>query len=110
MSVIKLVKNDNLPQVTLTLTDENTGSAIDLSAATTTVNVRLRAQGSTTNIATLTCTKPNGGSDGKVMFYFPGTTLNVSAGTYEGEIEMDFNGLKQTVYDLLYFSLREDFS
>lgn len=109
MNVIKLVKNDNLPQVTLTLTDGSTGNAIDLSAATTSVVVRLRAQGSTTVLATLSCTKTNGGGDGVVMFFFPNNTLDVTPGTYEGEIEMNFNGLKQTVYDLLFFTVRADF-
>lgn len=109
IATINLVKNDNLPQITLTLTDSNTGTAIDVSAATTTVQVRLRAQGGTTVLATLACSKPNGGGDGKVMFFFPGNTLDVAAGVYEGEIELDFNGLKQTVYDLLRFRIREDF-
>lgn len=107
--VIKLVQSDNLPEITLTLTDVNTGDAIDLSASTTSVNVYFRALGSTTVLATLSCSKVSGGADGKVKFYFPGTTLNVDAGPYEGEIEINFNGQKQTVYDLLKFKVREDF-
>ena len=110
IATINLVRNDNLPQVTLTLTDPATGSAIDLSASTTTILVRIRALGSTTVSATLTCSKPNGGGDGKAMFFFPGTTLDLAAGVYEGEIEMNFDGLKQTVYDLLRFKVREEFA
>mgnify|MGYP006285657137 CR=1 FL=1 len=107
--VIKLVKDDNLPEVTLTLTDTNTGSPIDLSASTTSVNVYFRAVGSTTVLSTLACSKVSGGADGVVKFYFPGSALNVASGPYEGEIEINFNGLKQTVYDVLKFKVREDF-
>lgn len=106
---IKLVQGDNLPEVTLTLTDAQTGNPIDLSAPTTTVVVKLRAQGGTTVLATLTCSKPNGGDDGVVMFYFPGATLDIAPGQYQGEIEMNFNGLIMTVYDLLQFTLRAEF-
>jgi hypothetical protein len=109
MSTIKLVQGDNLPEVTLTLTDANTGSAIDLSAATTTVEVKFRAAGTSTVLATLSCSKVSGGGDGVVKFFFPGTTLNVAAGAYEGEITINFNGMIQTVYDVIKFRLREDF-
>ena len=107
--VIKLVQNDNLPEITLTLTDANSGSAIDVSDPTTSVKVRFRAVGSTTLIATLDCVNVNSGTDGKVKFWFPNNTLDVEAGAYEGEIEINFNGNKQTVYDILKFKLREDF-
>lgn len=106
---IRLVQGDNLPEVTLTLTDAQTGSAIDLSASTTTVVVKLRAQNGTTVLSTLSCTKPNGGADGVVMFYFPGTTLDIAPGQYQGEIEISFNGQIMTVYDLLQFTLRAEF-
>lgn len=109
IATINLVRNDNLPEVTLTLTDNATKLPIDLSASTTTVVVRLRAVGGVTVLATLNCTKPNGGADGKVSFFFPGTTLDLEAGVYEGEIEISFNGLKQTIFDLLRFRLRDDF-
>lgn len=106
---IRLVQGDNLPEVTLTLTDAQTGSAIDLSAVTTTVVVKLRAQSGTTVLSTLECTKPNGGADGVVMFFFPGTTLDIAPGQYQGEIEISFNGQILTVYDLLQFTLRAEF-
>jgi len=106
---IKLVQGDNLPEVTLTLTDAQTGGAIDVSAPTTAVVVKLRAQNGTTVLSTLACTKPNGGADGVVMFYFPGTTLDIAPGQYQGEIEISFNGQILTVYDLLQFTLRAEF-
>ena len=109
MSSIKLVQGDNLPIVTLTLTDAQTGNVIDLSASTTTVVVKLRSATGTTILSTLTCTKTNGGSDGVVAFNFPTPTLTVPAGQYQGEIEMSFNGQILTVFDLLQFTVRAQF-
>lgn len=108
MSTIKIVQNDNLPEVTLTLTDRSTGNPIDLSAATTTVVVKFRAFGGTTILSTLTCSKVDP-VNGVVRFSFPGTTLDVPAGQYQGEIEMNFNGQILTAFDLLNFTLRADF-
>jgi hypothetical protein len=109
MSAIKLVQGDNLPEVTLTLTDRQTGDALDLSAATTAIVVKLRAATGTTVLSTLTCSKPNGGADGVVKFYFPASTLDIPAGNYQGEIEISYNGQYLTVFDLLQFVLRAEF-
>jgi hypothetical protein len=107
-SVIKLVQNDNLPEVTLTLKDKRTDDPIDLSATTTTVVVKFRARGTTTVLSVLQCSKVDA-VNGVVRFGFPSTTLDVPEGTYEGEIEINFNGVIQSVFDLLYFYVREDF-
>jgi hypothetical protein len=37
------------------------------------------------------------------------TTLDVDAGTYEGEIEIEDASGKQTVFDKLKFKVRDDF-
>jgi hypothetical protein len=108
MSVIKLVQGDNLPEITLTLTDRQTGAPIDLSASTTTVVVKLRAADSNTLLATLPCVKVDPGN-GVVKFGFPGTTLDVAPGQYVGEIEMNFGGQILSVFDLLNFYLRQQF-
>lgn len=108
MSTIKIVQNDNLPEVTLTLTDRNTGNPIDLSASTTTVVVKFRAVGGTTVLSTLPCAKVDA-ANGVVRFGFPGNALDVPAGQYQGEIEMNFNGQILTAFDLLNFTLRADF-
>ena len=39
---IKLVKGDELPQITLTLTDDVANAALDLSATTTIVTIKFR--------------------------------------------------------------------
>jgi hypothetical protein len=107
---IPLVTGDNRPYVRLTLTDTNTGVPIDVSAPTTLVKVYFRASGASNILATLACTKPNGGADGVVQFNFPGNTLDVLPGSYEGEVEIDFAGETQTIYDVLKFQLRAEFA
>lgn len=104
---IKLVQGDNLPVIRLTLKNAD-GSPLDVSGAT--VRVHFRASESDTVLSTLICTAPNGGGDGVVQFNFSGNTLQVDSGLYEGEVEVDFGGLKQTVYDVLKFNVRQQFA
>lgn len=106
---IKLVQGDNYPWINLTLTDQVTGLGIDLSQASTVVRVYFRAAGTTNVLSTLTCQKVDGGGTGQVKFNFPGSTLDVAAGSYEGEVEVDFDGAKQTVFEVLKFSVRSQF-
>lgn len=106
MSTIKLVQGDNRPYIRLTLTNAD-GSAVDVSAAD--VVVKFRAAGTTEVLSTFVCAKPNGGADGVVVFNFPGASLDVPAGQYEGEVEIDFGGEYQTVYDVLRFAVRAEF-
>lgn len=104
---IKLVSGDNRPYITLTLTDAD-GTAINLSGST--VRIFFRAAGTTTILSTLLCSYVTTGTDGKVIFNFPGTTLDVPAGYYEGEIQITYAGSDiQTVYDVLKFQIREQF-
>lgn len=104
---IKLVQGDNLPYIRLTLRHAS-NAPIDVSGAT--VVMHFRKAGEPTILSTITCDKPNGGSDGIVVFNFPGTTLNVDPGYYEGEIALDFAGTKQTVYNTLQFQVRAQFA
>lgn len=109
MAPIKLVQNDTRPIVTLTLTDDSTGSPIDLSALSTTVTVKFRKAGSATLLATIPTNKVNSGLTGQVSFQFGAGVLNVAAGAYEGEINVNFNGDVQTVFDLMRFIVRASF-
>ena len=103
---IRLVAGDERPVITLTLTDEDTGDAIDLSAGTTSVSVVFHAAGDTVILDTISCTKVSGGSTGRVLFSFTGGVLDVDPGAYVGEIVISFNGELQTVYDVLRFRVR----
>jgi hypothetical protein len=104
---IKLVQGDNLPYIRLTLKNAD-DTPLDVSGGV--VNVYFRAKDTTTILSTISCTKPNGGTDGVVVFNFSGNTLNVDPGYYEGEVEVNFNGVKQTVYDPLQFQVRAQFA
>ena len=114
-STIRLVQNDTLPVINLTLKDKNTGDPtdpdtwdpIDLSDPTTTVYVYLKKSwDSSATPTTITCTKVNNGQYGECYFKFPSGSLD-EAGLYYGEIEIDFNGETQTAYDKLKFRVRE---
>ena len=107
---IKLVQGDNLPNIKLTLTDPTTGLPINLSDAQTVVRVYFRAVGSSTVLATIVCEKVNGGTNGQVRFNFSSGVLDVEPGPYEGEVEIDFDGYVQTIYDLLKFTVRKQVS
>lgn len=104
---IKLVRGDNLPYIKLSLKNADE-TPLDVSDAT--VVVKFRAEGSDATLSVLSCAFVTDGTDGLVSFNFPGNTLDVPAGLYQGEIEIDFAGQIQTVYNLLKFLVREDFS
>lgn len=108
IDVIRLVQGDDKPDVTLQLTDNVSGDNVDLSAVTTSVNVYFRAAGTTVILATIACTKVDG-VNGIVSFDFAGGVLDVVAGMYEGEVEVDFNGAIQSAYDLIRFRVRTQF-
>jgi len=91
--VIRLVEGDEKPVIVVTLTDDLTGSPIDLSLSTTVVTIKFRESGTT----------------GQIQFNFAGGVLDVDPGMYEGEIVINFNGEVQTVYDTLRFTVRESF-
>lgn len=109
IATILMVAGDNLPNVALALTNQETGGPIDVSNPLTTVTVWFREIGATGGTP-LPCTNVDSGTDGQVMFNFPGTVSNVPAGLYEGQIQIVFGAntppQTQTVYDKLKFSIR----
>jgi hypothetical protein len=107
--VIRLVEGDEKPLIVLTLTDDITGTPIDLSLATTEVSVKFRKAGTTTLLSTISCTKLSGGTTGQVQFGFSGGVLDVDAGAYEGEVVVNYSGTVQTVYETLRFTVRANF-
>lgn len=107
--IIKLVRKDNRPEITLTITDQSTNLPMNLAGAT--VVVKFRKAGTTTTLATLACTNVTDGTDGKTRFKFTGAALDVEAGNYEGEVEITYpDSDVQTVYEVLKFRLREEFA
>jgi len=106
MTTIKLVQNDTAPDIDVALTDESDGSQINVSNAGDVIRLYFRRIGTTVLKATIVATKPTGGADGLVRFAWGATDLD-TAGEYQGEIDITFNsGKKQSVYDVLNFSVR----
>jgi len=106
MTTIKLVQSDTAPDIDVALTDESTGAQIDVSNAGDVIRLYFKQVGASVLKATIVGTKPNGGADGLVRFTWGATDLD-TPGEYEGEIEITFNtGKKQSVYDVLNFSIR----
>lgn len=106
---IKLVQGDTYPQIRVTLTDEGTGNAIDLTGAS--VTLHFRAVGGTTPLFSRGgFVNPETATQGKAIFVWQAGDLDVAAGEYEGEVEIYWSGTgaRQTVYDLLKFRVRED--
>lgn len=109
IATVDLVAGDNLPFIGLQLTDNATGAPIDLSPVGTSVVVIFRVAGGAglPPLSTINCSYITDGTDGKITFNFPGTTLQVAPGLYEGQIVTTFgSGNVQTVYDLLKFRVR----
>lgn len=109
MEALRLVQNDTLPAIALRLTDAVTGAVVDVSAGTTTITAHIRAAGSTTIKESIAMTKPNGGTDGIVSLAWTGTALD-TAGDYEAEIEVSYNGSKQTIFDVIPLKIRPQFA
>jgi hypothetical protein len=104
---IKLVQGDTRPQIQVTLTDDNTGAAINITGATVVMFFRKYAEA--TILDTLTGVITNATS-GIVVFSWNPTTLQTAEGDYEGEVQVTFaDGTIQSSYSLLKFKVRADF-
>ena len=119
---INLVAGDSLPEINFTLRDSNTaaeGQRLDPDNPETwapmnlngrEVRVKFRALGSKEVLDTLQCGIHSPRKDGKCFMQWNPDTLDVPAGTYEGEIELvDTENRHQTVFDRLKFKVRDDF-
>lgn len=119
---IDLVAGDDKPEINLTLRDSNaaapgftldpddplTWDPIDLTDVT--IQVHFRALGSTVVLDTMQCVKVAPFTNGTCYMPWNLDTLDVAAGTYEGEIELTYSDTRKlTVFDLLKFKVREDF-
>ena len=119
---INLVANDTKPEINLTLKDNGTAAAgltLDPDDSSTwaliaisdpPIVVKFRALGASSILDTLTCTKVAPYTNGACFMTWGADTLAVSAGTYEGEIELTYtDGGILTLFDRLKFKVRDDF-
>ena len=106
----KYVQGDTGPQLRLTFTDDDTGTATDLTGAT--VTLHFRAAGEDTVLLSKTLyVNPATATQGIAVVNWSAGDLDVDAGTYQGEIEIvHSSGVRETVYEILKFKVREDFA
>ncbi len=105
----KYVQGDTGPQLRLTFTDEDTGTATDLTGAT--VKLHFRAAGADTVLFSKTLFITSPGTAGEAIVNWSAGELDQDAGTYQGEIEVvRASGVRETLYDILKFKIREDFA
>jgi|TARA_B110000438_G_scaffold299948_1_gene351177 hypothetical protein len=119
---INLVARDTKPEINLVLKDSNTaatGLTLDPDDAATwavidisdpTIKVKFRALGTSNILDTMTCVKVAPYTNGACYMPWNADTLDVAAGTYEGEIELTYgSGAIMTLFDRLKFKVRADF-
>ncbi len=104
------VQGDTGPQLRLTFTDEDTGTATDLTGAT--VKMHFRTAGETTVLYSKTLyVNPGTPTLGIAIVNWATGELEYDAGTYQGEIEVTkASGQIETIYDTIKFKIREDFA
>jgi hypothetical protein len=103
---INLVQGDTGPQIKAAISRD--GTAEDLTGATAVL--RFRKKKTTTVLFTLTSVSTNDQlAAGDLYFTFSSGQLDLDEGYYEGEIEIVNSGVRETIYELVEFFLREDF-
>ena len=110
MTTIYLVQGDTGPQIYITVTREDTGTAVDVSGGS--ARLKVRKKGSTTIDFTLTAADIGSNlAEGKLYFSLDGGQLaTIASGNYEGEVEMTMSdGIIETVYERVDIVIREDF-
>ena len=104
------VQGDTGPQIQVTLVDEETNTATNLTGAT--VTLHFRAVGETSVLFSRALyINPDTATTGVAIVQWQTSDLDRDAGTYEGEIEIvKASGLRETLFDTLRFRIREDFA
>ena len=104
------VQGDTGPQIKVTLVDEDTNQATDLTGATATLHFRGAGE-STVLFSRELFIHADTAATGVAILQWQTNDLNQEAGTYEGELEVvRVNGLRETLYETLRFRIREDFA
>ena len=105
---LQYVVGDDRPTVTVTVAKRD-GSVANLSTATA-VLLRVRRIETTELVATVACSLVDGGTTGKVRFDYSAAGFDgVTPGWYEAELEIDFDGSKQTAWERLKIQVRSQF-
>ena len=106
----KYVQADTGPQIRVSLTEEDSGDAVNLTGATVTLHFRAAGE-DTVLFSRELYVNPETATTGVAILQWEVGDLDVEAGAYEGEIEVvRASGLRETLYDKLKFKIREDFA
>ena len=118
---INLVQGDTKPELNFTIRDSATavsGKTLDEDDSSTweiinitgyTIKLKFKALTSSTVLFTESLAIISG-SGGTCSMIWPADSLDITAGIYEGELELtDGSSKVQTVYDKLQFKVREQF-
>ena len=114
IEVFKYVKGDTGPQLRLTLTDEDTGTATNLTGATVTLHFRAETGGTPLFSKSLYVNPdPIEAAKGIAVVNWATGDLDITPGNYHGEIEVvrgGPGGTRETLFDVLKFKIRDDFA
>lgn len=104
-----LVANDTGTQISATITRSDTDLPQDLTECTS-ITLHFRRKGSATIIESITGVVTDA-ANGIVAFPMTTALVGLTAGNYEGEIEVVFvsGSLIETIYEVLKFKVRSDF-
>lgn len=106
---IPLVQGDTLPYINIVLTTQPDNAPLDVSDPSVVVRVYFYDAEAGTALSTIVCEKVSP-TEGKVRFCFDNGVLDVPEGAYEGEVEIDFDGRTQTIFETLKFIVRSQIS
>lgn len=105
----KYVQGDTGPQLQFTLTDDATNLATDLTSGT--VDLHFRAAGAETILFTRRLEIKSPPTAGIATVVWHAGDLDQPAGSYRGELEIvRGSGVRETLYDVYKFKIREDFA
>ena len=108
-NVIKLVQGDTRPSLVITLTDKTTGTPLNLTGTSPVLKFREAGMAELIGIVPGSVVDPE---NGICVFHWSQVPniLSGPPGNYEGEVEIVYSDTTvQTVYDQLYFYLREQY-
>lgn len=109
-TTFKFVQGDTGPQIKVTLTEEDTTAAVDLTGGTVTLHFRAAGEDTVLFSRPLYVSSGNA-ANGIAILQWDTNDLNQEAGAYEGELEVvRSSGLRETLFDKLKFKIREDFA
>ena len=107
-NIYTLVKNDSAPQIKVTLTREDDGTAINFVGGS--CKLKFRKKDTTVVLFTLNAPTTDDFANGEAVFGFSSSNLDQDAGYYEGEVEITYStGAVETLFEILEFYLRSDF-